>query len=325
MDPPLEAAFVAPPPLFGVVAAFVWGALWGSFLNVVIYRLPRGRSLVRPGSHCPGCGHPVRPWDNVPILSWLLLRGRCRDCRMSISPRYPLVEGLTAALSVGVWARYVLFAPPAPFAANLAAYLVFFSFAAALVAVTFIDIDLQIIPNSITFGGMALGVLASLLLPDVIWWESLLGVVVGVGIVVGLSYGYRLLRGQQGMGLGDAKLLGMIGAFLGFKSLIFVMFFGSVLGLAAALVLGIVRRVTGRSQGLYDPASLQEDEEEVLQPDGAPLPGDAADEATPLHRTAIAFGPYLAAAALVYLLVGHILSDWYLSGITGMVLFFMGG
>jgi len=308
----------------GLVAAFVWGALWGSFLNVVIYRLPRGRSLVRPGSHCPACSHPVRPWDNVPILSWLVLRGRCRDCRVRISPRYPLVEALTAAISVGVWIRFVLLAPSAPFSANLAAYLVFFAFAAALVAVTFIDIDLQIIPNSITFGGMAVGLLASVLLPDVAWWESLLGIVVGIGVVVALAYGYRLLRGQQGMGLGDAKLLGMIGAFLGFKSLIFVMFCGSVLGLAVALVLGIVRRVTGRSQGLYDPASLQEDEEEELQDDGAPAPGEPAAEGMPLHRTAIAFGPYLAIAAVIYLLVGHILSDWYLAGVTDMALFLFG-
>lgn len=305
------AELYAPPPGLGLAVAFVWGALWGSFLNVVIHRVPRGLSIVRPGSHCPGCGHAVRGFDNVPILSWLVLRGRCRDCETPISPRYPLVEALGGLVSLAVYARFVAFEPAAAYFGNLAAFLVFFAFAAALIAVVFIDLDYQIIPNSITFGGMALGVLSSLLLADVTWWESLLGVALGGGVILTLSFGYRLLRGIHGMGGGDAKLLAMIGAFLGYRSLLFVLLVASVLGLALSLVLGLRRRLTGQATHLYDPASLQ-DEGDPEAPGEPPRPGEEAGADLPLHRTAIPFGPCLAVAALTHLLAGPELSEAYM-------------
>jgi len=313
--------FSALPPLWGLIGAAVWGLLWGSFLNVVIHRVPRGLSVVRPGSHCPGCGHPVRAWDNVPVFSWLLLRGRCRDCRWPIPARYPLVEALTGLLSLALYARFVVQGPDAPWVANLAAYLVFFAFAAALVAVIFIDLDHQIIPDGITYGGMLAGLLVSFLLPDVAPWESLLGLVAGGAAIRLLILVYSWLRGIQGMGLGDLKLLAMIGAWLGYRSLLFVLLVGSLLGLGAAAALGLRRRLTGQSEHLYDPALLQEDAADEPATDDEPpspeLPGQPpppaapAPAALPLHRTAIAFGPYLATAAILYLLAGEQLSAWY--------------
>ena len=293
-----ELLFV--PDWLGLLGAFVWGALWGSFLNVVIHRLPRGESLVRPASHCPACGHPVRPWDNVPLLSWLVLGGRCRDCRERISPRYPLVELMGAVLSAALYARYVLYGPSQPWLANLAPYLIFFAFSAALVAVIFIDLDRQIVPNEITLGGAAVGLLVTFLLPGVAWWESLLGIVLGGGFVVLVNAGYARLRGMQGMGMGDAKLLAMIGAFLGYRSLLFVLLVASLLGLLAVLLLGSLRRLTGRSRHLYDPASLQESglNDPPAAAPGGPGPGPApAPISAPAGAGAVEAGAVEAGAA----------------------------
>jgi len=327
-DDPVLAALLPPSLGLGLLLAFGWGALWGSFLNVVIYRLPRGESLLRPGSHCPGCGKPVRWFDNVPLLSWLLLRARCRDCGSPISARYPLVEALGGLLSAAVWLRFVEFgAPDLLFETQLALYLAYFAFAAALLAVLFIDLDLQVVPDSITYTGMVVGVLLAWLLPQVEWWESLLGLGLGLGMILALRWGYLWLRGVEGMGTGDATLLGMIGAFLGYQSLLFVLFSGSILGLLAALVLGARRRLTGQGQHLYDPLSLQEGGEGAAgagEPGEPPLPGQLADASLPLHRTAIAFGPYLCVAALVYLFVGEEITSLYLGGVTRLVLLVLG-
>jgi len=335
-----------------LLAAFVWGALWGSFLNVVIHRLPRGESLVRPASRCPSCGHPIRFFDNVPILSWLLLGGRCRDCRAAVSPRYPLVELVGALLSLGLFARLVLHGPPeAPLATSLASYLASFSFAAVLIVVIFVDLDRQIVPNEITFGGMALGFLLSFLLPGVTWWQSLIGLVAGGSFVVLINAGYARLRGMQGMGMGDAKLLAMIGAFLGYRSLLFIALAASLLGLLAAVGFGVVRRLTGRSWHLYDPASLQEERtptpvagrtgeageqlparaaageagEQLPAGEGGAEPATPAPLELPLHRTAIAFAPYLAVAAIAYLLAGEEISEAYIQLVWWLTLQLTGG
>jgi leader peptidase (prepilin peptidase)/N-methyltransferase len=205
---------------YAVVAGLV-GACIGSFLNVVIWRLPRRESLIHPGSHCPKCGRPIRWFDNLPVVSWLALRGRCRGCRAPIAWRYPAVELLTAGLFVLAALEF----HDRPFAGVQVALLL-----AALVAVTYIDVDHRIIPDAITKPGMVLGLALAAVPPFQLhppdWIRGLqpgmngllhsgAGIVTGLGIV----YGVRLLGGwifkKEAMGLGDAKLLGLIGAFTG--------------------------------------------------------------------------------------------------------------
>lgn len=204
---------------WGVAAASAFGAVVGSFLNVVIHRLPRGESLAFPASHCPRCGARIRPRHNVPVVGYLLLRGRCRDCRGRISFRYPLVEALTAALAGGLWLRFGL-APE---------FAVHFTLAAGLVAVTFIDLDHMIIPDSLSLGGVAAGLLASFLTP-LGWKASLLGAVAGGGSLLAVYAAYYAVTRREGLGLGDVKLLAAIGAFLGWQAVLFTIFTASVVG-----------------------------------------------------------------------------------------------
>jgi leader peptidase (prepilin peptidase)/N-methyltransferase len=227
VDRPLALAF-----------AFALGACIGSFLNVVIWRLPRGESLVRPGSHCPGCGAAIPFWANVPLLSYALLRGRCRACGVHISARYPLVEALTGVLFA---ALLILHGPSARL-------LVEWTLAAALVAVVFIDLDHHIIPNSITLPGLALGLLVSLLAPElgVGWRDALLGVVAVAGPLWALSAGYEWLRGQIGLGMGDVKLVAMLASFLGFRAAFGIVTFGALLGVIYGVAL-IARTHGGRN------------------------------------------------------------------------------
>ncbi len=207
------------------VAAFLVGACIGSFLNVVIYRLPLGQSIVSPGSRCPSCGRGIRPWENVPILGYLGLRGVCAGCGARISWRYPFVETLTA---VG----YAAIVWQAGAGWQAAHDLLFFSL---LVPVVFIDIDHRIIPDEISLGGLAAGVLLSFL-PGGDWKGSLAGVFLGGGILYGTAYLYEKIRGAEGMGGGDIKLIAMIGAFLGWQGAIATIFLGSFLGAAGGLL-----------------------------------------------------------------------------------------
>jgi leader peptidase (prepilin peptidase)/N-methyltransferase len=203
----------------GSLATFAFGAVVGSFLNVVIYRLPRGESLAFPPSRCPHCGSGVRPWDNVPILSYAILGGRCRDCRARISARYPLVEALTAILSAALWLKY---------GASLV-WPVYFVLTCGLIAVTFIDIDHMIIPDSLSLGGIAVGFVCSFFTP-LGWAASLVGAAVGGGSLLAVYLGYYALTRREGMGLGDVKLMAAIGAFLGWKAVLFTIFASSVVG-----------------------------------------------------------------------------------------------
>lgn len=203
--------------------AFVLGACIGSFLNVVVWRLPRGESLVRPGSHCPGCDAPIPAWANVPLLSYLALRGRCRACGARISARYPLVEALTGAVFAALlWVH----GPSARLAIDWA-------LAAALIAVTFIDIDHHIIPNSITLPGVALGLALSLAAPQlgVDWRDALLGVVCIGGALWAISAGYERYSGKVGLGMGDVKLVAMLASFLGLEGALGVLIVGSLVGI----------------------------------------------------------------------------------------------
>jgi len=227
--------------LRGVI--FVFGLLWGSFLNVVIYRVPRELSVVRPASHCPACGEPIAPWDNIPVVSYLLLRGRARCCGARMSPRYPLVELIWGALSLAVFEVFVLGLPGSTSVGRAAAiYGADFALCLGLVAAAFIDAEHMYLPDAITLGGIVLGVFTATLrgLPLT---ESLLGAAAGfVGVWFPFIFLYKGLLGRTGMGLGDAKLLGLAGAWFGWPGAVFALFAGAVQGTVYALglrVLGI--------------------------------------------------------------------------------------
>ena len=299
----------------GRVLAFLWGAVWASFGNVVIHRLPRGQSLVSPPSHCPRCNARIRWYDNVPILGWLWLRGRCRDCRNRISVRYPLVELLGGVLSLLLFEHYVAGGPvDVPLLARLAPFLVYFAFSFALLIVTFIDIDLQLVPTVITLPGTALGLLMSLILVRITFLESVAGIVCGAGVLYVINAGYRAVRGRSGFGDGDLALLAMIGAFCGVQSLIFVLLAASLQGTLAAAVFGLVRRIFGVTIGLKSADGI---DDEVLE-DEEWTPMDAAGEDTSVGQAALAFVPFLSLAAVEWLLVGPQLLDSYFSFVGSM-------
>lgn len=228
MDGTLDALDIFPPWAWLLLAG-LFGSMWGSFANVVICRWPHARSIVWPASHCPSCGTPIAPWDNVPVLSFLLLRGRCRACGVTISWRYPVVELAVALLSASCFKTTVLAAGSLGWV-GLVEYLVTFAFCWALVVIAFIDVATQLIPTSITAGVTALGLASHLVLPGGTPWDAALGMVLGFGVVVALGQGYRLFRGEVGMGLGDAHLLGMVGAVLGWRGALFTLVAGAVQG-----------------------------------------------------------------------------------------------
>jgi leader peptidase (prepilin peptidase)/N-methyltransferase len=203
------------------IYSFIFGALVGSFLNVVIYRLPdESQSVIFPASHCPKCNTKLRWYENIPVLSWLALRGKCRTCKASISLQYPVVELCMALLSGALYRHFGL---------SFALFF-YFLFVAALLSVIFIDLHHQIIPDKISLPGIVIGFLGSFLNPLVSWQQAGLGILIGGGILYGVAVGYALLTGKDGMGGGDVKLLAMIGAFLGWQSLLYVIFASSLVG-----------------------------------------------------------------------------------------------
>lgn len=195
------------------------GLFVGSFLNVCIYRIPRGESIIWPGSKCPRCGKPIKPWDNIPVLSYLILKGKCRYCSESISVRYPIVELLSALLAVSLLYR---FGPGVR-------YIIYYVWACTLLVITFIDLDYQIIPDRLSLGGIVIGILALRWL-DVGYKDALIGLALGIGMLLAIIYGYYLLTKRQGMGGGDVKLLGMIGVFTGWQGVLFTVFMSSFIG-----------------------------------------------------------------------------------------------
>lgn len=207
------------------------GLAIGSFLNVVIHRLPRGESLISPGSKCPSCGYALRPLDNIPVVSYLMLRGRCRECRTRIAARYPLVEIATAALFV---LHYVVFGWTPLLAVRLL-------FASAMVALFAIDLEHHLLPDAMTLPGIVLGLLASLWLPPGIR-NALIGVLLGGGVLWLIGEAYYRYAGEEGMGGGDVKMLAMIGAFLGWELVIVTLVFSSVAGSLTGLLLIVTRR-----------------------------------------------------------------------------------
>ena len=244
---------------------FALGCCIGSFLNVCIYRLPQGLSIVSPRSFCPECRASVRGYDNIPLLSYLLLRGKCRSCGAKISWRYPLVEALTGAFAVALYLQFGL----------TGSFFAFFAFVAALVVITFIDLDHRIIPDVISLPGIGIGFLLSFFLPNPSVTESLIGLLAGGGSLYLVAVGYQALTKREGMGGGDVKLLAMIGAWLGWKAVLFTLFFASLTGTL----------IGGGAM--------------LIQKQG--------------RHYVIPFVPFLAFAALAYLFFGPQLIDWYLS------------
>ena len=207
--------------------SFAFGSVVGSFLNVCIHRLPRGESIIRPGSHCPHCRSPIAFYDNVPILSYLILRGRCRSCGGRISPHYPLVEAMGGAGAVAAAIKFG-FSPQA---------LIYFALLCSLIVVSFIDLDHMIIPDEISLGGLAVGLALSFLHLLHGPKEALGGALVGGGTLWVVAEGHHLLTRREGMGGGDIKLMAMVGSFLGWKGVIFSIFSGSLFGSIVGLIL----------------------------------------------------------------------------------------
>lgn len=215
--------------VFAVVAAY--GLVFGSFLNVVIYRVPRELSILRPRSHCPGCGALVRWFDNVPVLSFLVLRGRCRQCGVAISPRYPLVELAAAGLLVAVVARFAL--TRQALAAGVLALL--------LLPLGLIDLEHKLLPDVLTLPGLAAGLALTTWGGLVPLRDAAIGAALGAAVPWAVMLVYKALRGVEGMGLGDVKLLAMIGAFLGWRGVLLTL----LLGAGSGAVLGVALIASG--------------------------------------------------------------------------------
>jgi len=261
----IETVFAV--PALQYVAAAILGALVGSFLNVCIHRLPRGGSIVWPSSQCPSCRTPIRLSDNVPIVSFVVLGGRCRACRAPISWQYPVVEAATAVgFAVLVW-RFGLTGVAATYAVLLC----------ALIVITGTDLSHRIIPDAITLPGMVIGLVASATTLPVGFINGLLGLLVGGGVLWFAAWMSPYLFGKEGMGGGDIKLLGMVGAFLGWKPALLTILLGALAGSIVGIAL-IATRVIRR------------------------------DDYVP-------FGPFLALGAFIALLFHQDLTAWYLGAV----------
>lgn len=293
---------------FYEVVAFIVGLNIGSFLNVVIARVPEGLSIVHPGSRCPRCQAPIRWFDNLPIVSWMLLGAKCRACRLPIPFRYPAVELLTGLLALAIAREY----PPGPWAALL------FGFVCLLVAATYIDLDHWIIPHVITWPGIVLGIVAGRFSPDHSMADAVYGALGGFGVfaLVGIV-GSRVFR-KEALGQGDWWFLAMIGAFLGWKALLPVILLASLQG----AVVGILLIVLGRGEkgpeaserGDSDAAASNPSPEASQPPETQPANGSSEDEDDWVPpENAVPFGPFLALAALEQLFLGDALMDVYVS------------
>lgn len=209
----------------------VLGAALGSFLNVLIYRLPEETSIIFPASRCPHCRKAIRFYDNIPVISYILLKGRCRECHEKISFRYPLVELITAVISLLLFWKFGL----------TFQYLFSFIFVCALMVITFIDLDHQIIPDVITLPGIPIFFLAAVFAMNLRFLDAFLGFLIGGGCLYGIAFVYELVTKREGMGGGDIKLLAMIGAFLGWQSLLFVLLVSSLLGAVVGISVMMVK------------------------------------------------------------------------------------
>jgi len=244
--------------------SIVFGALVGSFLNVCTFRLPKEESIVWPGSHCPHCNTPIKFYDNIPLISYILLKGRCRHCHRPISFQYPLIEGITA---LGSAILFVKFGPSL-------SYLFYFAFLASLIVITVIDLHHQIIPDVISLPGVVVGLLASLIIPQITFLNSLIGILLGGGSLFLVATVYQWLFKRKRMGGGDVKLLAMIGAFLQWKTVILTIPFSSLIGSITGVIIMVLK---GKD-----------------------------------FKYAIPFVPFLSLGAVISLFYGQSLINWYL-------------
>jgi leader peptidase (prepilin peptidase)/N-methyltransferase len=282
------------------LVAFSWGAAWGSFFNVAIYRWPRGMSVVTPPSHCPGCGQPIRAWTNVPILGWLFLRGKDACCGTPISPRYPLVELLGAFLSVAIAELWIVRAEPGTLLLHASIEtLLYFIFAGGLLIATFVDLEWMEIPDEVSLPCAALGLVSAPFRLEPGLWSAAVGAGAGyLSVQVIFVWGYERLAGRRGMGEGDSKLLMMIGAFLGWRGALFSVVAGSVQGLVfAGLALASGRKLT------------PDIEERII--DGEVIEAPEQPDTSRVGQLKLPFGPFLALGALEYLLAGDAIVSWY--------------
>jgi leader peptidase (prepilin peptidase)/N-methyltransferase len=288
--------------------AVAWGCIWGSFVNVVIHRVPRELSVVRPGSRCPACGAPIRPLDNVPVLSWMFLRGRARCCGARIPPRYVFVELLGGLLGLAIFEASI--SPLSSDVTLLRASSIFlsnFALSMALLAVAFIDAEHMYLPDSVTIGGTLFGI-ATPGLRGMSFHDALLGAGIGfAGVWLPFIVGYKAWRGRVGMGLGDAKLVMLAGAWFGWGGAAFALFAGAIQATIAALVLLLAH---GK---IEEPESVRKDRDELQR---AVAAGDEeaarALEEDPLATAPadgwlaarLPFGPFLCVAIVEWMLAG---------------------
>ncbi len=262
---------------YGPLVTLLFGLCIGSFLNVCIFRIPRGFSIVHPRSFCPGCGRPIAWYDNLPVLSYVMLRGKCRSCKVAISPRYPLIELLTAMLFVMVWNRFgpTVLTP------------VFCLMIGGLIVATFVDFDFMIIPDRTSLGTVVIGVGLSTLIPEIHGAEgmvsgllhSVVGVAAGAGLLWLVAIVGKWMFKKDAMGMGDVKLLGGIGAFLGLPGVIYTILVSSIVG----TVIGLTMIAVGGHK----------------------------------WRSRLPYGPYLAMGAVSWVLGGDQLWNWYVNFISG--------
>jgi leader peptidase (prepilin peptidase)/N-methyltransferase len=249
---------------FGVVVAALFGAVIGSFLNVCIYRLPRGRSIVAPGSACGACGHALSWFENIPVVSYIALGGRCRACKAPIATRYIVIELVTAGMFAAAWWYY---GPGVLLASRLL-------LGCMLIVLFAIDLEHQLLPNAITLPGIIVGFLFSLV-TEPGWVDALIGILVGGGVLWATAEAYYRIRHEEGLGMGDVKMLAMIGAFVGWKLTLVTLMLASFAG----SILGLILIVTRRGGMKY----------------------------------ALPFGTFLAMGAALAATIGPRLLEWYLS------------
>jgi leader peptidase (prepilin peptidase) / N-methyltransferase len=311
------------PVPFLTLIAVALGLLFGSFLNVVIHRLPRGQSVAFPPSTCPSCGARIAPYDNFPVLSWLLLRGKARCCGAPISVRYPAVELVGGLLG---WAVLVLRVQSLPgdtlvWVAALEFGLCF-TLGLLLLAALFIDVEFMILPDRLTLGGTLLG-FASLPFRDISVWDSILGAAVGFFVVyLPFYHGYRLLRGQPGMGLGDAKLLALAGAWFGWQGALFALCAGAVQGTFAAIAMLVARGRIDEPEAVQNERAELESELEQMTDEERKAVEKELEGDILLHPpengfmdARLAFGPFLALSIVEYMLA----REWILETFRSLV------
>ncbi|MDD2764487.1 MAG: prepilin peptidase [Opitutaceae bacterium] len=318
---PEYAAFATAFPWFFPLGAFLLGACIGSFLNVCIHRIPAGESVVTPRSHC-ACGAPIPWYDNIPIVSWFVLRGRARCCGRRFSFRYPFIEMLAAGLFLACW---LLFPPSKALCGML--------LCSALIGATFIDLDQMIIPDAFTIWLGVAGMLLSCALPSLhgrqhelfiiasvrSGTDGLIGLLVGSGLVLWIALLAESVLKKEAMGFGDVKFVGAIGAFTGWQGAVAAVFGGAIIGtLWFACVL--------LWQGLFrhPPSAIETSPPKAgaaTQPTAAPAPGTPEPAASePIgFGVHVPFGPMLAAGGLLYFLVGHRWIDAYFAGIAELL------